>query len=178
MNRVFSGRVIAIIGALTCLVFSELTAASSNWPDGFDPNTAQWIVGEYESNGNVIVMKVIEDRPPQRVRELFEWLTVISWNYDGSARKGMPDPRINEQMVLLETTIDKLQERQLCMQVYTKTGDGLKELVYYIGDREEFMRAFNEVLADQPRYPLEIDFYEDPDWSDLKTVHQIYLGTE
>ena len=173
-----SVRLAGIFAALACLAFVEMSRAAPDWPDGYDPNTVPWIVGKYEIDGNVVVMKVLENRPPKAVRELFSWLTVVTWRYDGDENSGMPLPEVNEQMVLLETTVDILQERQLCMQVYTKTGDGLKELVYYIGDREEFMRAFNEVLADQPRYPLEIDFYEDPDWSDLDTVHRVFLSEE
>ncbi len=120
----------------------------------------------------------MEDLPPEGVRERFGWLTVVSWRYDGAKNNGMPTTDVHEQMVLLEDSIDSLQEAGLCVQVYTKTGNGLKELVYYIGDREEFMRAFNEALADQPIYPLEIEFFEDPEWSDLQTVHSVYLPKE
>ena len=47
-----------------------------------------------------------------------------------------------------------------------------------IEDRTAFMEAFNDVLADHPRYPLEISFYEDPNWEDLQTVHKVYLKNE
>lgn len=66
----------------------------------------------------------------------------------------MPVPAVNSQMVQLETAIDSTREDELFVQMYSKTRNGLKELVYYIGDRNEFMRAFNEALAgrrDTPR---------------------------
>jgi hypothetical protein len=37
-------------------------------------------------------------------------------------------------------------------------------------DRDVFMTNFNEALSGHPRYPLEINFYEDPDWSDLSKL--------
>jgi len=78
-------------------------------------------------------------------------------------------------MIQLEHAIDTIQENELCVQVYSKTGNGLKELVYYIGDRDEFMQTLNDALSDQPRYPLEIEFFEDPEWGDLMTVQRVYL---
>jgi hypothetical protein len=123
-------------------------------------------------------MKTMEELPPESVRERFGWLTVISWRYDATENNGMPVPAVNSQMVQLETAIDSIQEDEFCVHVYSKSGNGLKELVYYIGDRNEFMRAFNEALAGQPRYPLEIEFFEDSEWGDLQTVHRVYLQKE
>jgi hypothetical protein len=146
------------------------------------PNSAAgstpWVVLKGEADGLPVIIKVMEDLPPENVRERFGWLTVISWRYDASDNNGMPAPAVNDQMVQLEHAIDNIQEDELRVQVYSKTGNGLKELVYYIGDRDEFIQAFNDALADQPRYPLEIEFFEDPEWGDLVTVHRVYLRKE
>ena len=151
-----------------------LTMSTPNSAAGSTP----WVVLKGEADGLPIIIKVMEELPPDAVRDQFGWLTVISWRYDASENNGMPVPDVNDQMIRLESTIDNIQEKELCVQVYSKTGNGLKELVYYIGDRDEFMRAFNEALADQPRYPLEIEFFEDPEWGDLQTVHRVYLKKE
>lgn len=146
------------------------------------PNSAagdsSWLLLEYQNEGYPIVMKVMEELPSESVRDRFGWLTVISWKYDRTENNGMPLPAVNSQMVDLEHAIDEIQENDLCVQVYSKTGNGLKELVYYISDRDEFMTSFNEVLADHPRYPLDIEFFEDPQWGDLQTVHKVYLKKE
>jgi hypothetical protein len=109
------------------------------------------------------------------VCERLGWLTVIAWRYGRAENNGMPLPAVNSQMVDLEHAIDSIQESELCVQVYSRTGNGLKELVYYISDRDEFIKAFNEALAHHPRYPLEIEFFNDPEWGDLQTVHKVYL---
>ena len=146
------------------------------------PNSAagdsSWLLLKYKNEGYPVVMKVMEELPPESVRDRFGWLTVISWKYDRVENNGMPLPALNSQMVDLEHAIDDIQENNLCVQVYSKTGNGLKELVYYISDRDEFMKAFNEVLADHPRYPLDIEFFDDPEWGDLQTVHKVYLEKE
>lgn len=139
-------------------------------------DSGQWVLLQYKIDGLPVVMKAMEALPGDEARNKYTWLTVVTWRYDGTERNGMPSDEINVKMIALEKAIDELQERQLCMQVYTRTGNHVKELVYYIGDRDVFMEGFNEVLADHPRYPLEIDFYEDPAWEDLQTVQKNYLN--
>lgn len=137
-----------------------------------------WLLLEYQNEGHPIVMKIIEELPSESVRERFGWLTVISWRYDRTENNGMPSSSVNGRMIDLEKAIDNIQENKLCFQVYGKTGNGLKELAYYIGDRDEFMKALNVALANHPRYPLDIEFFNDPDWRDLQTVHEVYLDKE
>jgi len=146
-----------------------------------NPNSAaasSWQVLEYYDSGLPIVMNVIEDFPPKSVRDRFGWLTVMSWKYNATQNHGMPTPDVNSQMIQLESAIDSIQADELCVQVYTKTGNGLKEFVSYIGDRNEFMRAFSEALAGQLRCPLEIGFSQDPEWGNLQTVQRIHLQKE
>ena len=141
-------------------------------------DSPSWLLLKYEYEGYPVVMKVMEELPPEPVRERYGMLIVISWNYDRTENNGMPLPAVNNQMIALEDATDSLEDDGLSLQVYTKTGNGLKELVYYAGSTDEFMKAFNEALADHPRYPLEIEFFDDPEWSDLQTVHEVYLERE
>jgi hypothetical protein len=76
------------------------------------------------------------------MRDRFRWLTVISWKYDRGARNGMPPQGTNEKRLALEQVMDALEESTLCRHAYSRTGNGLKEVVYYISDRETFIRAF------------------------------------
>jgi len=144
-----------------------------------NPNSAatssSWQVLEYKGSGPPIVTKLLEDFPPEFVRDRFGWLTVISCRYNATQNNGMPMSDVNSQMAQLESAIDSIQADQLCVQVYTKTGSGFKELVSYVGDRDEFMRAFSEALAGQFRCPLEIEFVQDPSWREFQTVHRNWL---
>ncbi len=42
----------------------------------------------------------------------------------------------------------------------------------------EFIAAFNDALADKPRFPIEITFYEDPQWSELRDLQRIVKQAE
>ena len=40
--------------------------------------------------------------------------------------------------------------------------------MYYVADRDLFMTTLNDALRGHPRYPIEIEFYEDPEWDDFQ----------
>jgi len=135
------------------------------------------IIGETKEDGLPLIYKFVDELPSPETREKFRWLTVISWKYDRSVRNGMPPENTNKQMLALEHAVDELEEAALCRHAYSRTGNGLKELVYYIVDRDEFMVAFNTALRNQPRYPLEIKFYEDQEWEDFQTIRRLFKRT-
>ena len=128
------------------------------------------IIGEAKEDGLPLIFKFVDELPSQETRQRFRWLTVISWKYDRSIRNGMPPESTNKQMVALEDAIDELEKAALCRHAYSRTGNGLKELVYYILDRDQFMAALNHALREHPRYPLEIKFYEDEKWEDFQNL--------
>ena len=82
----------------------------------------------------------------------------------------MPREAENERMVALERELEALAAADLCRHAYSRTGNNLKEFVYYGSDRSEFIEAFNAALSGHPRYPVEITFYEDPAWKDLQLL--------
>ncbi len=118
-----------------------------------------------------VILKIVDDVPPESVRRQFKWLTVISWKYDGSSRNGMPEDPTNQRMIALEDVIrQELESKALCKHAYSKTGNSLKQLVYYVADQDQFMNALNEALVGEPRYPIEIEFYSDPEWEEFQTT--------
>lgn len=130
------------------------------------------IIGRTTEDGFPVVYKFVDELPSEQDRERLPWLTVISWKYDGSARNGMPPESVNQQMIALERAIDALESPALCRHAYSRTGNGLKEFVYYISDQDGFMSAFNDALHGHPRYPIEITFYEDRQWSDFQKFRE------
>lgn len=130
------------------------------------------IIGETKEDGLPVVFKFVDELPSLEIREYFRWLTVISWKYDGTDRNGMPPDVFNKQMIALEDAINSLEKAGSCRHAYSRTGNSLKELVYYISDRDQFIDAFNKALSDHPRYPIEINFYEDQAWQDFQTIRE------
>ncbi len=132
------------------------------------------VIGETVEDGLPVIYRLVDELPGEGVRESLPWLTVISWRYDREVRNGMPPSAINEQMIALEHAVDAIETASLCRHAYSRMGNGLKEFAYYITDRERFMTAFNDALQNHPRYPIEIEFFEDREWSDFQKVRGLF----
>jgi hypothetical protein len=127
-----------------------------------------WSVGESKIKGMPVVYKFMNELPEENIRNSMDWLTVVSWKYDGSTNNGMPIKEVNDTMIRLEDGLETIKGREkIYFDVYSATGNNLKEFVFYIASRDGFMNNFNEALNGHPAYPIEVNFYEDKEWSDL-----------
>jgi hypothetical protein len=48
------------------------------------------IIGKYTEDGSPVILKFVNEFPTEDVRNVYRWLTVISWKYDGKQNNGMP----------------------------------------------------------------------------------------
>lgn len=120
--------------------------------------------------GLPILWSYVPEMPALSEQRSMPWLTVIRWPYDGTANNGMPLPNDNQQMLALDGALGKLEKPGFCIEAYRHIGAGLREFVFYIADRDKFLEAFNHQVANHPRYPIEIKFYLDENWSDLQKL--------
>lgn len=136
------------------------------------PNTdAKGIIGRYFENKLPVIIKFVNELPSIDTQKRLTSLTVVSWKYDGSSNNGMPTNEINEKMIVLEDALQKtMNKSNAYVHAYSRTGNNLKEFVYYSKGMDEFMSLLNETLQNHERYPIDIDFYEDPEWKELKKL--------
>lgn len=129
------------------------------------------IIGRAYEDGMPVIYAFVNEMPEDKVRSSLTWLTIISWEYDGSSNNGMPLHDDNQGMIAVEDAIEELIENgHLLRHAYSRTGNNLKELCYYINDQDLFLEAFNKSLNDHPRYPIEINFYQDQQWDDFNRL--------
>lgn len=129
------------------------------------------IIGEYFENGFPVIMKFINELPKKEIMIKLPLLVVVSWKYYGEKNNGMPEKTINKKMIVLERAIEKSMETsEIVAHAYSRTGNNLKEFVYYGTNQEDFMALLNKTLENHEEYPIEIDFYEDKEWLEFKKV--------
>jgi hypothetical protein len=132
-------------------------------------NTSGQIVRTVK-DGLPILWSYVPEMPSEIERSLTPWLAVVSWAYDGSGNNGMPDSEGNAGMQKLDGVLRQIERPTFCFEAYRRVGNGLREFVFYIADRDQFMAELNEHLASHPRFPLEIKFYKDEPWSDFQRL--------
>jgi len=135
------------------------------------------IIGRVVIDGFPVIYKLVDDSPSDETKTRYPWLTVIAWEYDGSENNGMPGDALLGQMKMLERRLERLIDDGHSVHAYSRTGKDLKELVYYINDRDEFIGALNDVLSDDPRYPISIDYYKDESWEDFEKLRFSFRST-
>lgn len=123
-----------------------------------------------EKDGKPILWTYVPEMPTEKDRLASPWLTVLRWEYDGARNNGMPDEESNRAMLVVDDALGTIERQKHCTVAYRRIGDGVREFVVYIADQERFLASLNDALADQPRFPMEITFYEDKDWSELKQL--------
>lgn len=129
------------------------------------------VIGRAYIDGLPVIYKFVDEEPADAKRKALPWLTVISWKYDGSDNNGMPPKELNERMITLEDALEsKVEKTDVCEHAISATGNNLKELIYYIRDRDQFIKALNAAFAGHDRYPIEINFYEDPEWKEFSQL--------
>jgi len=135
------------------------------------------IIGRYYENGLPVIMRFVDELPDNTIIEKLPFLTVLSWKYDGNKNNGMPQKDINERMIALENVLEEnIKTSDIFVHAYSRTGNNLKELVYYSKSQDDFITMLNNALKKHERYPIEIDFYEDKEWSDFKKVLDDFKG--
>lgn len=140
-----------------------------------DVNKPRGVIGESYKDGLPVIWKFVNEAPSVYTREALTWLTVISWEYDGSENNGMPEKALNERMIQLEKAIaEGVVATGFCEHAISKTGSNLKELIYYVHDRDTFLERLNVTLHSHEHYPIEITFYEDSDWNEHADARALF----
>ena len=135
------------------------------------PSEENGIIGRYYENELPVIVKFVNEFPEDLKRKRLPMLTVVSWKYEGETNNGMPLADINEKMILFEEAIENTMDSSKQYQhAYSRTGNNLKEFVYYSSSQDKFMNLLNKTLVGHERYPIEINFYEDPEWSEFKKL--------
>ena len=160
-------RTITLIGLI---IFTMAVSGSEN---------ETGVIGRAYENGMPVIYAFDNSNPSQDLISQFPWLTIVSWKYDGSSKNGMPPEETNSQMIKLEDTLSaKCENSPNSTWVFNRTGNHLKEFVYYIKDRDLFIEKLNESLSAHPRYPIEINFYNDATWSELRGLLKDFSSGE
>lgn len=110
------------------------------------------VTAQNPETGQTAVFRARFAKPDRPDLASLVWAIVIQW------------PEVSPAQQTFEEALDPLASSPHSELVHVSTGMGLKEWIFYARSREEFMAELNELLAGHPRYPIDIEFFEDPEW--------------
>ena len=130
----------------------------------------QWWVAHFEEEEKPVVVRARSAMPVGLDPKDYPSLAVITWNYDGE-ESGMPSTEVNTRISELEDILEaKIEKKSICIQTASRTGCGRREWNYYARSEEQFMTALNRALGSLPPFPIEIAFYDEPDWRSFRDL--------
>lgn len=112
--------------------------------------------------GQVAVLRVRFSKPDRADLASLVWAIVIQWPWESDQQ--MPPAEVNAAQQTFEAALDPLASSGHSELMHVSTGMGLKDWIFYARTREEFMDELNKLLSGHPRYPIDIEFFEDPGW--------------
>lgn len=134
---------------------------------------ADYAICRIKENGYPLVYSILSQCPDASIQRVCQWLTVISLEYKCQDRNRMPGDLDLRKIEKLDLALDAgFDESPSVIEGYRRTGNGLREWVYYSRDQSEFSQLLNQCLASHSPYPIEIKFYQDPVWEDLKELQE------
>jgi len=93
------------------------------------------IIGELTENGVSVIYNFVNELPGKSILEEFPILVVVKWEYDGSDYNGMPNKSIQEKLYQLDDELDEIAELGAGYRAYSRTGNNIREYVYYTVDK-------------------------------------------
>jgi hypothetical protein len=128
-----------------------------------------WVVIDSAESARPVVVTARPGLPPADLRAEFRWVTSVKWYYPVTD-KGMPSVQQLKTMLELEDEIEShVVARQLSMLALTRTGNGLREWVYYAKER----RVGEDEIAGLARASgenIQVMVREEPEWTSLRNV--------
>ena len=126
-----------------------------------------WFLGEIRGSDTVHFVRSLRVLPPAPKRADMSKLIIIRWPYDVT-ESGMPDAAALGRMdEFRDRLTDAVEPTGIAMEVASLTGEGVREWRFYTIGPDEFMKALNEALAGSEVLPIDLQFFEDPDWDAL-----------
>lgn len=127
----------------------------------------EWFVGTADSNEGQLLIRARAKLPASDVRAANPNLIIIKWAYDGAVSDDETYEAIQHFEDVLFTAIG---QGDWAVEAASLTSKDSKEWRIFTGDVEFFVEQFNEALLGQPVYPLDLQSFEDPEWSALSEL--------
>lgn len=105
--------------------------------------------------------------PPAATLAANPHLVIVTWTYGDAGESGMPTGEASDDMAAFQERIITLELQGFAIEAACVTGHGEREWRLYTRDVKQFMRGFNDVMADDDPRPIKLSAFEDPEWGAL-----------
>jgi hypothetical protein len=133
-----------------------------------------WNIAEGNANGKPSLIRYRPELGELIGSPNYPQRLIIFWDYKQTDDSGMPsNTQLDEMKIFEDAIVDPLDVDRLAIFVYSFTNAGTREWHFYTGNIEKVGVIINSVLSRHDKFPIELQVYQDTDWSELKKVYEI-----
>jgi hypothetical protein len=98
----------------------------------------------------------------------------VTWTIEDNSHNGMPSETESDSMRTMEDAlVHSLEAADAGVLAYVFTHGGFREWHYYMAESAELDVLINDSLGDLPRFPIEFEIEDDPEWSELAKLYSL-----
>lgn len=144
----------------------------TNEPAKSDARVYATATSKHKTEDRVVIHRFVSDFESSFDPSTQPYLISIYWDYETA--NGLPQTEESHEMVHMEDVLEPyLGKDGFATLVIVTTGENCRHWSYYVRNVDEFYRRLNLALADEPRFPIEIEDEHDPNW----TVYQEFRAS-
>ena len=100
-------------------------------------------------------------------------LVAITWEFADYDDPFKFQGSVEEHHYDLEHSLNHLNGDENGFLILIRTGEGVKEWLWYVKDFEDWMAKLNQSFSGKPAFPIKIDPYDDPEWGTFKQLNEL-----
>ncbi len=140
-----------------------------------DPTSGEnceWLLLELEAphEDNPVIVRIRGEKPPGIAIADYAVLVNLCWPTDESSDNGMPTPECLDTMLEMEDLLHELDGEAIGFMMFSVTGNGRKEWVWYVKDQDIFIEELNRCLAGHEQFPIEIESAPAGNWDAYEDI--------
>ncbi len=136
--------------------------------------TSSWNIAERKSEEGLQLIRYRPELQSFLGSSKYPRRLVIIWEYEPDNSSVMPSNDISDEMRMLEDAlVGELDPDRSAILAFVLTNSGCREWHFYVNDIQEIGSRINSALSELPKFPINLQVEEDPDWEELGAVYYI-----
>ncbi len=129
-----------------------------------------WTLIETSDNGVSVFFRFLTKIPQNIKTQDYQYMVSIFWSYPIENKSGLPLEAIQEAHSKIEKALNVLDDHRTSFYVAQISGNGRKEWIWYTKDINIWWNGFIKALKNHPKYPLDIQKSEEPEWETYQII--------
>jgi hypothetical protein len=146
--------------------------SESHRDDYESADNCEWLLLELEAphEDNAFIVRIRGAKPPGISPVDYPTLMNLCWFTEETSENGMPTPECLDTMLEMEELLHELEGESIGFMMFSVTGNGRKEWLWYVKDQDAFIEGLNRCLAGHEEFPIEIESAPAGNWDTYEDI--------